>query len=637
MTVPYTFTNALGAIPLAQLDANFAAVGQATNITNTPAGNVSSTTVQAAINELDDEKVQSATLAAVGGAALVGNTPAGNVAATTVQAAINELDSEKVQSTTLAASGGSALVGYLPSGTGAVATTTQTKLQQYVSVKDFGAVGDGVTDDTAAFTAALATGKEVFVPAGTYGVTGIVFSNGSRLRGEGTWSTTQQTDISTATTVLKYIGAGGTNSFVVRMSKAAVGTDPNTLAAAVRTLMNCSITNLVINGNDLAEYGLYMVRAWSNNKIESITVTGTVKHAFWAALCWNGSPRDWFAYKNIGAGITIGANTFSWSSATVDQSVCINFIGSYSGYNQSLVAQNVFNETTNQDKEYGIGVFGCRSVVLLEAQSFQNGGAGHYVSTTFYPVLFSGGYNEGNAKSTNNASGKSWDIWVNSTASSWAITFDHIHLGLTPAIRLTGTAPSRSEFGVLFNRVPLMNEIFADWSNFRLIDCNRAVTYTGSSPTSAIYVPSGIQFDTSLAALNYYAEGTWTPTIEGATIAGTGWAYSVQTAAYTRIGRQVFVQGRVTLSTLSTDATGQMRIAGLPFVSKNTNNLFSAIQIQANNLAVAVVAVMGQIVANTSVIPLTRRAAASTSDASMVLADLSATTIFTFSASYIAA
>ena len=36
------------------------------------------------------------------------------------------------------------------------------------NVKDFGAVGDGATDDTAAFADAMATGKPVYVPAGTY-------------------------------------------------------------------------------------------------------------------------------------------------------------------------------------------------------------------------------------------------------------------------------------------------------------------------------------------------------------------------------------------------------------------------------------------------------------------------------------
>lgn len=57
----------------------------------------------------------------------------------------------------LASGSGSGLVRYQPVGTGAVSATVQSKLREFVSVKDFGAVGDGITDDTAAFSAACAS------------------------------------------------------------------------------------------------------------------------------------------------------------------------------------------------------------------------------------------------------------------------------------------------------------------------------------------------------------------------------------------------------------------------------------------------------------------------------------------------
>jgi len=73
----------------------------------------------------------------------------------------------------LAAPTGSALIGFLQAGSGAVATTVQSKLRENISVIDFGAIGNGTTNDTAAFNAAhvaaQALNKSVYVPGSAAG------------------------------------------------------------------------------------------------------------------------------------------------------------------------------------------------------------------------------------------------------------------------------------------------------------------------------------------------------------------------------------------------------------------------------------------------------------------------------------
>ena len=68
------------------------------------------------------------------------------------------------------------LVLYTPIGTGATARTAAEKFAELRSVKEFGAVGDGVTNATTAFNNAWTASNPhpVFVPGGSYAITGTV-------------------------------------------------------------------------------------------------------------------------------------------------------------------------------------------------------------------------------------------------------------------------------------------------------------------------------------------------------------------------------------------------------------------------------------------------------------------------------
>lgn len=82
----------------------------------------------------------------------------------------------------------------------------------------------------------------------------------------------------------------------------------------------------------------------------------------------------------------------------------------------------------------------------------------------------------------------------------------------------------------------------------------------------------GINFTANSAAagmtsqlLNWYEEGTWTPALKfGGN--STGMTYSVQTGAYTRIGRQITITCLIVLSAKGS-STGVATITGLPYSS----------------------------------------------------------------------
>lgn len=154
----------------------------------------------------------SATLAANTGAGLIGsNDTSGGSLWTTIAGFITYLRS----------SIGSSIVGFLQSGTGAIARTSQAKMRDFLNVKDFGALLDGVTNDTAAFNlAAAAAGANgaIVVP---YGAT-IINDSINILEGQ-TWLF-MGTRITQTNNTKNHINADNVDNWAIQGNVRLVGT-----------------------------------------------------------------------------------------------------------------------------------------------------------------------------------------------------------------------------------------------------------------------------------------------------------------------------------------------------------------------------------------------------------------------------
>ena len=218
-------------------------VATASAIGFTPVGGISATNVQAAIAELDSEAAKSAVLAAAGGAALIGNTPAGTIAATNMQSAINEIVSD------LAASSGSSLVGFLQAGSGAVQRTVQSKLRDVVSVKDFGAVGDGITDDTVAIQAALNSGAAVVnMDNSNYRITSLSIPEGVTLKGQGKSKTTLTCASNTTPIVMANVNDAGLEGILI-IAHASQTAAIIAINATTKTVARCRVIDVQCSGS----------------------------------------------------------------------------------------------------------------------------------------------------------------------------------------------------------------------------------------------------------------------------------------------------------------------------------------------------------------------------------------------------
>lgn len=219
---------------------------------------------------------------------------------------------------------GDALVGFRQSNStgflpGAIARTVNDKLQESVSVTDFGAVGNGIADDTAAIQAAINSGAgTVFFPKGVYLVRNSTSGNGGPYNAPVLYTVSNQT----------LCGEGDASEI-----KLGPHTTLGNYTIRTTDTDNVKIMNLKINGNKTEQTApgdefSHCIAVWNsrNITIENCTLV-----------------------NSIGDGILVAAGPFAGSPPTGAFSENIQIIG------------NKFDLNTRQ----GISVVRGRNVRII--------------------------------------------------------------------------------------------------------------------------------------------------------------------------------------------------------------------------------------------------------------------------------
>lgn len=253
-------------------------------------------------------------------------------------------------------------------GTAELSQTVESKLRQSVSVQDFGAKGDAVTDDTAAIQAAVDSAYSVYFPEGTYIISdAIVIPPNVTLIGSGRRDYLYN-EVPSASNIQ--------NTLIIQTAaKPAFTTVTTPLTDAypgritIRDMTLQGVNNTTVNGT----YGIYCVGS-QHIIIERVLTT-------------------WF----LNSGIYIGAavtNSLHDVESTYNQDAGIVFDYVADGYGTSYNAYmtNVFGGRITQNKNAGIKIGVSAFNIKLNGVDIESNG--NYFSTgTGYGVELSSSSN----------------------------------------------------------------------------------------------------------------------------------------------------------------------------------------------------------------------------------------------------
>jgi len=299
----------------------------------------------------------------------------------------------------LADNDGSDWIGFEQAGTGAVAMSAQDKMRQIVNIKDFGAVGDGVADDTVvwenALSAAAANAQSIIYAerSAIYKITKSltipencsVDLNGSVLNFTDLIKT-QAVKVSNGVTFGNgevYVVSGTNEANATQLCPVSGGDETTPIGVKNVYIHDLKISSIRPGGNGILLYGNSENCAIRN--IEYVTTPTTNRIGQVIALEWSGDeivgtthPHN-ILIENIKTGDIVDVNSVIWLSSVYNVVVrnvyaegsflvAAVFTGDKSNdyavpEQKHMVGRNIILENicTNNARSYGIRVYGLPS------------------------------------------------------------------------------------------------------------------------------------------------------------------------------------------------------------------------------------------------------------------------------------
>lgn len=468
-------------------------------------------------------------------------------------------------------------LSFTQAGTGAVARTVDSKLKDVVSVKDFGAVGDGVADDRlaieAAIQAAAATGGTVFFPKGTYGINRYISCIASNIKIVGDNGAL----IKQLSTSAGYIADG------LRVGNPASGANGGTNNAGSPTFVsNITVSNLRFENCRISVWVVYA----KNVTVESIWASGvsaaasgndadcqcydiTFRNIYHTS--WVGNEAPFYVvgiYQTYGftvdsvycsVGMPSATNAAylqiensQFGSASNIHFDCVNNNGNGITLTGSQYLQ-LSNFSVNRAKDAlvsyaGVAGFSTRSTVANGSVTNSTAGIRAYTLDTLYSNVFTQGNTTSLALMTDalrntfnncifNADGTG--TVYEQTAGNRSLQRWRGCVGIKESYGVNGTLTSPALCGESYSTTGLF---FPSPNN---------LAFSAGGTESVRFNGSGVLFngDTAAAnALDDYEEGSWSPISTAQS--GTSPTYT-SVGRYTKIGRQVIAYAKITYTSTS--------------------------------------------------------------------------------------